>query len=710
MKRKMIRVLAVGMASVFVLSGCGNNEALPELKESSYQSEEIVKVEQRDIEDVEFCSGYIMGDLHVLSFERDGKLEDIKVPLGKEIHKGDVIATLSNEEMDEQIGEMDTQIADRNNQKTDAVALIQNEIAQRNLERKYAEQDEDKKVCDIEIQKLKRKIQYEEDICRLELQEMNAERDKLVKKREKDSIVAPEDGQVIDLSPRADGDGFIQVGDEITAGNAVVFFEGNGKPYLVSPLETASMEGTSADMTGKRLVAQCSAGAFEVKEKKYGKTVSRAAEKLGYDLLKRFEAVEKDAGFVMGEQALLEIHSNEKKQVLAVPVEALERDGEERYVYVSKNGEKEKRVVEVGTTTSTDAEITKGLTEGEEIVVYRYEYSGIQREWEMEETVKRGSFQDTELIEGSPDREDREIQQIKYTEEKGTFQKLVVKEGDTVKAGDVVAYIKGTTKESEVLQAEMALEEAREARNQVDTDAARQLKDLNKSLKEAKEDYEKESLRLQIQSANLQYSSGVRSANAALEKARKEYNRLYEKYTGEPVRAGISGKVKKTTELKKGEEITSGEIICSIEKTSKTYYKLSDWQVHPGCKITLTDTDGKNHTAKAIGMYRYFEMPVDVADYEKWYATSMALDKYYDENISIENMEVQGLSMKDVLCIPTNAVDDGYHNGYWTVYVKNGDSVEKRDVKIGYWGWENETCYVYSGLEEGDVVLCYDLQ
>lgn len=707
MKRNMIRVLAVGMASVFVLSGCGKDKELPELKESNYHSEEIVKVERKDIEDVEFCSGYVVGDLHVLSFERDGKLEDIKVPMGKEIHKGDVIATLSNEELDEQIGEMDTQIADRSNQKTDAVALIQNEIAQRNLERKYAEQEEDKQVCDIEIQKLNRKIQYEEDICRLELQELNAVRDKLVTQREKDTIVAPEDGQVIDLSPRADGDGFVQVGDEMTAGDAVVFFEGSRKKYLVS-----DMEGVNTDIEGKRLVGQCAAGAFEVKEKKYGKTLLKAAEKLGYNLLKRFEGVDKDAEFSIGEEILLEIHGNEKKQVLAVPAEALERDGEERYVYVNKNGEKEKRVIETGTTTVADVEITKGLTEGEEIIVKRYQIV-TEREGEpVEVKVERRSFQDTESVEGAAEQEEREIQQIKFTEEKGTLQKLVVKKGDTVKAGDVVAYTKGTTKESEVLQAEMALEEAREARNQVDTDAAQQLKELNKSLKEAKEDYEKESLRLQIQSVNLQYSSGIRSANATLEKARKEYNRLYEKYTGEPVRAGISGIVKQTTEVKKGKEITSGEIICSIEKTDKKYYRLSDWQVQPGGKIILTDTDGKKYDAKAIGMYRYFEVPTDGDEYEKWYSTSMVLDKYNDESISIETMEIQKLGMKDVLCIPNNAIDYdyGYHRGYQGVLVKNGDSVERRQVKIGYVGWECDTCYVYSGLEEGDVVLCYDLQ
>lgn len=710
MKRNMTRILAAGMAFVFVLSGCGKKEELPELKEASYQSEEIVKVERRDIEDVEFCSGYIMGDLHVLSFERDGKLEQIKAPLGKEIHKGDVIATLSNEELDGQIGEVDTQIADRNNQKTDAIVLIQNEIAQRNLEKKYTEQEEQKQVCDIEIRKLRRKIQYEEDICRLELQELNAQREKLAKQREKDTIVAPEDGQIIDLCLRADGDGFIQSGDEITAGNAVVFFEGSGKQYLITQLEEVN-----SDIEGKRLVGHCAAGTFEVKEKKYGKTVSRAAEKLGYNLLKRFEAIDKDAGFVMGEQALLEIHSNEKKQALAIPVDALERDGEEQYVYVSKNGEKEKRVVEVGTTTGSDVEITKGLTEGEEIVVNRYSESSssTDREGEpVEVAVDRGSFQDTELIEGAPEREEREIQQIRFTEEKGTLQKLAVKEGDTVEAGDVVAYVKGMTKESEVLQAEMALEEAREARNQVDTDAAKQLKDLNKSLKEAKEDYEKESLRLQIQSVNLQYSSGVRSANAALEKARTEYNRLYEKYTGEPVRAGISGKVKQTTEVKKGKQITSGEILCSIEKTDKTYYRLGDWEVHPGCKVTISGTDGKEYTAKTIGMYRYFEEPQNGEDYEKWYSTSIALDKYYDDDISIESIEIQKLGMKDVLHVPTNAIDFdyGYHKGYWRVLVKNGDVVERRDVKIGYIGWESDVCYVYSGLEEGDVVLCYDLQ
>lgn len=56
-----------------------------------------------------------------------------------------------------------------------------------------------------------------------------------------------------------------------------------------------------------------------------------------------------------------------RSSALTVPISALEEDGADRYAYVEANGKFERRKVQVGRTTETQAEITGGLKTGEKV-------------------------------------------------------------------------------------------------------------------------------------------------------------------------------------------------------------------------------------------------------------------------------------------------------------------------------------------------------
>ena len=60
----------------------------------------------------------------------------------------------------------------------------------------------------------------------------------------------------------------------------------------------------------------------------------------------------------------------EDEEALKAPLTALFRDGEDWAIFVEEAGKARRRIVEVGRTTSSDAEIVSGLTAGEQIVVY----------------------------------------------------------------------------------------------------------------------------------------------------------------------------------------------------------------------------------------------------------------------------------------------------------------------------------------------------
>ena len=60
----------------------------------------------------------------------------------------------------------------------------------------------------------------------------------------------------------------------------------------------------------------------------------------------------------------------EGENILQVPVSALFRKGESWAVFVMKNGRALPRMVEVGQRTGFAAEITSGLSEGEEVIIH----------------------------------------------------------------------------------------------------------------------------------------------------------------------------------------------------------------------------------------------------------------------------------------------------------------------------------------------------
>ncbi|MGH9742157.1 MAG: efflux RND transporter periplasmic adaptor subunit [Candidatus Acidiferrum sp.] len=65
-----------------------------------------------------------------------------------------------------------------------------------------------------------------------------------------------------------------------------------------------------------------------------------------------------------------------ERKALVLPTEAIQKDGEERFVLVMKDGKQVKRTVTVGTREGGFTEIKKGLSAGEQVAVVRASDSG----------------------------------------------------------------------------------------------------------------------------------------------------------------------------------------------------------------------------------------------------------------------------------------------------------------------------------------------
>ena len=78
-----------------------------------------------------------------------------------------------------------------------------------------------------------------------------------------------------------------------------------------------------------------------------------------------------DKRLVSGMSAQLEIITQELKNVLSIPVESVFEENGQFYVYIKNGGKRpDKQIIEIGQADDDSVEITKGLSEGDEIYLY----------------------------------------------------------------------------------------------------------------------------------------------------------------------------------------------------------------------------------------------------------------------------------------------------------------------------------------------------
>lgn len=90
-----------------------------------------------------------------------------------------------------------------------------------------------------------------------------------------------------------------------------------------------------------------------------------------------------------GMSATVEIISQQKKNVLVLPKEAVIDTGKEKYVLVKNNKKPEKRVVQTGVISGPNIEIISGLEEGEIVLYTRKEYQKKTSSGFAQQSVRR---------------------------------------------------------------------------------------------------------------------------------------------------------------------------------------------------------------------------------------------------------------------------------------------------------------------------------
>lgn len=291
----------------------------------------------------------------------NGEIEDIKVTEGTRVQVGTPIVTYTNDDLE--LEKEQNKLGEKSN-----------ELQVSSLNKQIAKLKDKQKKLEKELPKEEAKAQIEEERTQLNLDletaKIEAERNKLERK----SLTKKENN----LTEKSELAGTVLSVDKEAAHNTSevqkpLIHIGNTDQYLatgvLSEYDALNIEvGQPVKITSDVVPDKEWEGS--VQQVDFLPQQSDAAS--GGDAANQYPVQVKvtDEGIKSirpGFKLLLEIET-ESKKAKAVPSKAIVNEGDEKYVYIVKDGKAVKREVKVGQTTNKSIEIVKGVTSKDQII------------------------------------------------------------------------------------------------------------------------------------------------------------------------------------------------------------------------------------------------------------------------------------------------------------------------------------------------------
>lgn len=305
-----------------------------------------------DVKPKLFLSGEITPAFQVeVKPEVGGKVKKIHVVPGQSVSKGDELATIDDTDLLTEKASAETEIEganlavqkNRGNYER-ARALFDQKLISKEV---FANLEADFKISENTLEKARRKLQTVDD--------------KLSKTR----ILSPGTGTILDVNVN---EGQVVVGAaSVNSGTVLLLFADLSRLLITAHVNqmdagqlSVGQEMTirfSDDETAKiKAAIEFIAPVATVKNNIKGFEVQAAIQE-NQDLLKP------------GMTVSMELAVGHAENVITIPVAGVFREKDEKVVYVRKGAEIQRRVVGVGLTDMSKAEIKSGLEQGEEILL-----------------------------------------------------------------------------------------------------------------------------------------------------------------------------------------------------------------------------------------------------------------------------------------------------------------------------------------------------
>lgn len=358
MVRKLLYIIVISM---IILNGCkSKEEVIPTLNEAVGTELMTAVVSRGDIYDLTTYDAKIYPQVEELYSNIDGRVGNIPVYLGQEVKEGEVLLSLDDESMIEELERLEKELEDSktNNNYTNIQTNLDIQIAKLNMAQKVND-----RASEIELAQIKADIDKSELLQKqaLDYQEFNKkkimDRIESIKMRLKsNTIKAPFDGTIVYIKN-------IRLNERINAYDTIFIIANSKKIHLqtsfISESEIRNASEVTATIHGKEYnIEYVPLTTDEIIMMRNG----------GVTIESKFR-IDDSSNFDVGDYACINVKNKLVEDVKYIPKNALYSDSTGDFVYLIIDGALVRNSVETGTVTDINVEIISGLEEGDEVYV-----------------------------------------------------------------------------------------------------------------------------------------------------------------------------------------------------------------------------------------------------------------------------------------------------------------------------------------------------
>ncbi|MBZ4665859.1 efflux RND transporter periplasmic adaptor subunit [Mahella sp.] len=344
---KCLFIFVMAVVAVVGLSACAlfpqKSEALvPPLTKPKGEQYQTVEVKRGTIiNDIKGQGIIVSAKNYSLYFKMDGRLESINVNMGGQIKKGQILARLDADNIDEQI----------------KLARLDLDKAELNVERAKEALINAKETGDSAAIK---SAEYSLEQAQLNLDSVEINVDRLEEQRRQAEIISPINGIITFKETVKKGDSIpaykviIQIADPNDL--QISFDPANlADPMIIKPGMKVNITLDSKAIAGEVISCPYSAPSSGENAAAIAPVIIKAPE------------MPKEA--IVGDNVTINIILAQKEGALIVPKEAVRTYMDRNYVEILDGNIKREVDVETGIVTSTEIEILSGLEEGQQVIV-----------------------------------------------------------------------------------------------------------------------------------------------------------------------------------------------------------------------------------------------------------------------------------------------------------------------------------------------------
>lgn len=359
----MVKRLFAVIISVIFLSGCERNDiVVPTLKESVGGEIDTAVVTRGDIYQLTTYDAKIYPDLQEVSFTIDGTVKEVSVYLGQEVKAGDLLVSLDDTKMREQLIQLEQQLEDAriNNMYNNKQQDLDIQILELNLKQKIEDNTSEIDIALIKanLDKLKLIRQQTLDLNSYYLKKIQKKIDVLRKELEKTAMEAPCSGKVVYVKE-------LHLNGRVSADESIVIITDESKLHVQSDYIDASIIKNAS-----QIYAVIKGNEYEIEYIPFESYEILKMKNSGIVLGSRYSIKENDAIFC-GDYACICIKDKFKANVITIPKNALYSDSSGYFVYRLINDKLERCNIVIGEETNIQVEILSGLAEGDVVYVQK---------------------------------------------------------------------------------------------------------------------------------------------------------------------------------------------------------------------------------------------------------------------------------------------------------------------------------------------------